>query len=136
MGFASFGLTHQEENSAIKELIDTFPAMRSTTAEQVLQLTYQSEYGIFNHNQTNVPPLAPVKLHPKEDVVEGGSLYTHIRKFFHYRIHKHFGLGLMEFFELPPHVVELIYDIIQYDTLGGERTHRELERQLHLDLDE
>lgn len=110
--------------------------MRSTVADQVLQMAYETEYGIFDHESFPDQPLALVKQHDKEDVVEGSALYAHIRKFFHYRMHKHFGVSLPEFLDLPPHVCDLLYDIVQYDTIGGEKEHRNLERQLQLDLED
>lgn len=109
--------------------------MRPTAAEIITLTCYQTEYGIYNHERPDRQrPLALVAYHPKEDVLEGGPLYSHIRRYFNYQIFKHFGLNLTEFLELPPHVVELLYDIARADGVQQGSTARQIQRQLNMDL--
>jgi hypothetical protein len=137
VGFSSFGLNQLNSSSQIDALLRELPAVRSTAAEIITLTCYQTEYGIFNHEQPHPHnPLALVAMHPKEDALEGGPLYSHIRRYYNYQIKKHFGMSLTEFLELPPYVVDLLYDIARADATQQENTHRSVQRQLDLDFHE
>lgn len=117
-------------------LLRELPAVRPTAAEIITLSCYQTEYGIFDHQRASRHrPLALVAMHPKEDVVEGGPLFTHIRKYYHHQVHKHFGLSLSEFLELPPYVAEFLYEIARAEVTQEESRHRSLKKQLDLDFD-
>lgn len=112
------------------------PAVRPTVAEQITLACYQTEYGIFDHEAPHSNrPLAMVAMHDKEDVIEGGQLFSHIRKYHSHRVYKLFGINLIEFLELPPYVVELLYDMAAAEAVRTESTHRKLQQQLDLDFD-
>lgn len=136
VAFSSFGLSRVKEEGQLDALIRELPAVRPTAAEIITLSCYQTEYGIYNHDRLDRRPLSLVAMHPKEDVLEGGPLYSHVRKFFNYRIQKHFGLSLLEFLELPPYLVELLYDIAKADATQQDHTHRDVQRQLNMDLDD
>lgn len=136
MGFSSFGLNKIDEPGQFDALLRELDAVRPTAAQIISLTCYQTEYEIFNHDRPNNRPLALVAHHDKEDVLEGGPLYTHIRQFFNYRLHKLFGISLTEFLEYPPHVVEFLYSIARADVDHQDHTHRDVQKQLNLDLDD
>lgn len=136
MAFSSFGLSRVDKEGQLDALIRELPAVRATAAEVITLSCYQTEYGIYNHDRRDRGPLSLVALHPKENMMEGGPLYQHIRRFFHYRLHKLFGLSLVVFLELPLYVVELLYDIAMADATAQDHTHRDVQRQLNMDFDD
>jgi hypothetical protein len=94
----SFGL-QEIENSKLEDLYMTQGPMRPVVTQMVTRKAYQQDRGICTH-QTN-DPLDLVRLHPKENIIEGGPRRTWQRKFINYRIHLVNGLSINEFFELP-----------------------------------
>lgn len=136
VGFSSFGLNRIEQEGQLDALIRELPAVRATAAEVITLSCYQTEYGIYNHDRYDRGPLSLVAQHPKENSMEGGALFVHIRRFFHYRLSKLFGLSLSEFLELPPFVVELLYEIARADATQQDKTHTEVQRQLNLDFED
>lgn len=137
MAFASFGLREVSKEGQLDGLVRNLPPVRPTTADWLTHICYQTEYGIYDHEKpSRERPLAMVAFHDKEDVLEGGPLYSHIRRFFGYRIGKLFNVSLGEFLSFPLHVVELLYAIGQSDGTQQDRTQRGIARQMHLDLDE
>lgn len=94
----SFGLS-EVDNSRLEDLYLTQGAMRSVVTQMATRKAYQQDRGICTH-QTN-DPLDLVRLHPKEDIIEGGPRRTWIRKFINYRVHQASGLSLIELFEMP-----------------------------------
>jgi hypothetical protein len=94
----SFGL-QEIENSALEELYLSTGAMRPVVTQMVTRKAYHQDRGICTH-QTN-DPLDLVRMHPKENIIEGGPRRTWIRKFINYRIAQFTGMSLNEFFELP-----------------------------------
>lgn len=135
MGFARFGLDKIGTEGQLDALLRELPAVRPTAAEIISLSCYQTEYGIYNHERRDPQrPLALVAMHPKENAMEGNTLFSHVRKFYNYQIYKNFGLSLTEFMELPPHVVELLYDIAQAEATQHESTSREVHRQMNLEL--
>lgn len=94
----SFGL-QDVDNSRLEELYLTMGPMRPVVTQMVTRKAYQQDRGICTH-QTN-DPLDLVRMHPKENIVEGGPRRTWIRKFVNYRLSNITGLSLNEFFEMP-----------------------------------
>lgn len=135
VAFSSFGLHQLNSTGQIDALLRELPAVRATAAEIITLSCYQTEYGIFDHEKPHPhKPLALVAMHPKEDAMEGSTLFSHIRRYYNYQIRKQFGLSLSEFLDLPPYVVDLLYDIAQADATQQENTHRSVQRQLDLDF--
>lgn len=136
MVFSRFGLTHQDEPSQLDTLLRELPAVRPTAAEYIARTSYQTEYGIYDHERLHGhQPLAVVAMHPKEDVIEGGPLFTHIRRYHSHQIYKQFGVSLTEFLELPLHVVELLYAMAEAEATRVESGLRSAQRQMESDLD-
>lgn len=132
-----FGMDKLNQVGQIDVLMRELPAVRPTTAERLSLIAYQTDYGIFDHSSpaARSRPLAMVGVHPKEDTVEGGPIRSHIRRFFNYRIGKHFDLSLKEFFDLEVPVVHFLYEMAESRMANGDSAERELARQLDLDLD-
>lgn len=119
-----FGLDklRQQEPGQLDALLRELPAVRPTTAHRLSTIAYQTEYGIFDHSNPALVkerPLAVVAMHPKEDVIEGGVERSHIRRFFNYRLGETFNLSLKDFFDLPVHVVNFLYELAESSIAHG-----------------
>lgn len=128
-----FGLTQIGQYSEFDTMLRELPAMLPTVTQAVTLACYQSEYGIFEHNNPKVSrdrPLALVAMHDKENVVEGGPQFSYIRRYHSHRIKEHFNLSLLEFFELPPHVVELLLDIASIELERNNVEARKAQQQI------
>lgn len=98
----------------IRELIEKAPKLCSTDAQMVLREAYETTYGIYNHNDKTAPrPLALVAMHPSENATVGSTLYERIDQFVELAVIKHFGLSLIEFFELPTDIAKRVLEIAQ-----------------------
>ncbi|ABY63293.1 hypothetical protein ST201phi2-1p135 [Pseudomonas phage 201phi2-1] len=95
---ATFGLQEVENSELERVYMETGP-MRSVVTQMVTRKAYHRDRGISTHQTDD--PLDLVRLHPKEDIIEGGPRRTWIRKFINYRIGIVTGLGILEYFELP-----------------------------------
>lgn len=93
----SFGL-QEIDNSRLEELYMSQGPMRPVVTQLVTRKAYQQDRGICTH-QTN-DPLDLVRLHPKENIIEGGPRRTWQRKYANYRIKEVWGVNVLEFFEL------------------------------------
>lgn len=94
---ASFGLI-DVDNSELERVYSETGPMRSVVTQMVTRKAYHRDRGICTHQTED--PLDLVRLHPKEDIIEGGPRRTWIRKFINYRIGTVSGLNLLEFFEM------------------------------------
>lgn len=94
----SFGL-QEVDNSNLEELYLTQGPMRPVVTQMVTRKAYQRDRGICTHE--NDDPLDLVRLHPKENIIEGGPRRTWMRKFVNFRISQITGMSLLEFFEMP-----------------------------------
>lgn len=95
---ATFGLKEIDVSELERVYADTGP-MRSIVTQLVTRKAYHRDRGISTHQTDD--PLDLVRLHPKEDIIEGGPRRTWIRKFVNYRIGDVGKVSLLEFFELP-----------------------------------
>jgi hypothetical protein len=77
------------------------PVVRPAIAERLLRTAYQTEYGIFDHPNHGNFPLDCVKLHPKEDFIEGGAVRSNMRKFARLEVGDIFKVSWNEFKDLP-----------------------------------
>lgn len=94
----TFGL-RDVDNSALEKVYAETGPMRSVVTQMVTRKAYHQDRGICTH-QTN-DPLDLVRMHPKENIIEGGPRRTWQRKFLNLRISQITGLSILEFFELP-----------------------------------
>lgn len=74
-------------------------AIRPVTAELVTRKAYQKDYGICDHADDD--PIDLMRLHDKENIIEGGPRRTWQRKYFNYRLGDITRLNILEFFQLP-----------------------------------
>lgn len=120
----------------MQRLQETLPAVSPIHARYFTTMAYQTEFGIFNHQVPHQRPLAPVAFHPKEDALEGSQWFSHIRKYYHYRIGKVFDLSLEEFMDNPPVITDLLYDIAKADATQHTKTATDVQKQMSLDLED
>lgn len=89
--------------------------MSSIEARIALQEQYEQDFGLYNHD-SRPNPLALVSMHPKENVVEAGSLYSLVRRYVMLNVKDTFGLSLAEWLDLPYDMASLIRDICSTET--------------------
>lgn len=108
-----FGLTPQGPTpNELQNTWDTIVAEDTLQAEIVLREAYEMEYDIARHGVRFDPPrpLWGLSLHPKEDVKEGTLFELWVNHFTTSGIKDHYGLNLLEFFELP---IDRAYDLVR-----------------------
>jgi hypothetical protein len=135
VGYLSFGLIDDDAITEMQRLKETLPAVSPIHARLLTTIAYQTEFGIFNHQHDHRRPLAPVAFHDKEDTLEGSQWFSHIRKYYHYRIGKVFNMSLDEFMSQPPVITNLLYDIAKSDATQHEKTATSVQKQMSLDLE-
>lgn len=96
----------------LAEIIRDAPKCTPLEAKELLSKMYETRYGIYNHALAKMPgrqrPLASVAMHDAEDNGKSTRLYNFIGAFFDEGIHKHTGLNLGEFMQMPREITELI----------------------------
>lgn len=109
----------------------------SITARMILQESYETLFGIFNHDAVNVAktrPLALVAMHPKENVAEYSKLYRTVVRYKDHNIQSLFGLNIEQFLDQPLEMVELMFklsvDHIRKDNVRVDAAAKALERQI------
>lgn len=98
----------QEMLNTLKEGID------SVSLKLMLQESYETVFGIFDHNNELAlkhRPLALVAMHPKENPSHYSKMYRTIRRYHKLNIYGTFGMALDRFLEMPHEYVELLFDI-------------------------
>lgn len=96
--FHTFGRIDQETPN-FDALVYELGAVRPVTAELVTRKAYQKDFGICDHEDDD--PIDLMRLHDKENIIEGGPRRTWQRKYFNYRLGDITRLNVVEFFELP-----------------------------------
>lgn len=74
-------------------------ALRPISATLMTRRAYQQDFGICDHDGED--PIDLMRLHDKEDIIEGGPRRTWQRKYFNHRLGDITRLSITEFFELP-----------------------------------
>lgn len=78
------------------------PALVSSDAQLLLRDTYETLYGIYNHEADNpARPLAVMGMHAAEDAHTGSLLYERIEQFGEKEVFQFYGLNLVQFLDLP-----------------------------------
>lgn len=96
-------------DETIYHLLRRTPKLTSTDVQLLLREHYESEFGLYDHAAPNPDePFALVAMHPGEENLAHSLLYERIRLFRILEVHKHYGISLKEFFELPPYLTEEI----------------------------
>lgn len=101
------------------------------------RIAYQTEYGIFDHSDpllSKMRPLALDAMHPKEDYVEGGQVFSYIRRYYNLRVGKEFNMSLKDFMELPYDHAQLILEMASSIMENPSPAQRQVSKQLELDL--
>ena len=110
-----FGVTKdvKRRREQLEHVHATMPSMPPSDAELVTRVLYDQGYGNYTAEQMIERPMAAMGYHPQEDLIEGSYLYSLIRTFHRYEIHKEFGITLTDFLNMPRHVSELIVDMCE-----------------------
>lgn len=97
----------------LDDYLDNAPSQHPITSEISLRYLYDKTYRIHDHESRNSidDPLSLFALHPKENWLEGGSVYRLIRTYSRYSIKDIANISLLEFLELPRHIVSLLCDM-------------------------
>ncbi len=139
MLFPKFGHSQFGLPSPVDRLFEIIPGGLddSYQTQLVLREMYETQYGIFNHDDPineRERPLSIVALHPKENWTKWSRLYRTIRRYDFHDIKGKFGLSLTEFLELPREIVELLFEIsaerANRDQPQIDKAIRELERKI------
>lgn len=93
-------LTTDFGSESIKEALHNIPRLDSIETRIMLQEQYEQDFGIYNHDK-QPRPLSLVSMHPKENTVEAGSLFSLIRRYAMLNVKDTFGLSLTEWLNLP-----------------------------------
>lgn len=137
MLFPKFGHSQFDQPSPVDRLLAAITGGLddSYQTQLVLREMYETQYGIFNHEDPihmRERPLSLVALHPKENTTKWSRLYQTIRRYDLHDIHAKFGLSLPEFLELPRDIVELLFELStersQRSNPNVDRAIRELEK--------
>lgn len=138
MGLNSFGLDRVNKRGQLDVLLRDLPAVRPTSAEIMTRVAYQTEYGIFNHDDPHAAkrrPLALVAMHPKENVMEGSTYLSALRRFYSFKINTTFTISAKDFFDLPVWETEVYFDMAASTMEQAAQRGKKLERQMQMELD-
>lgn len=109
-------------------LVYELGAVRPVTAELVTRKAYHKDYGICEHDGDD--PIDLMRLHDKENIIEGGPRRTWQRKYFNYRLGDITRLNILEFFQLPYSdalfYVEMAESHSVQENLAARNTDREI----------
>lgn len=72
---------------------------------------YQTQYGLYDHDNDNSRPLAVIALLPKEDGLRNDKLKQLIKRYRLHRINEKFNLSLEDFLQLPKNYIELLFEV-------------------------
>lgn len=126
--FHTFGRGEDQDTSHFDELVYEMGAVRPVVAELMTRKAYHRDYGICMHEGDD--PIDLMRLHPKEDIIEGGPRRTWQRRYFNYRLGDITRLSITEFFELP-YSDALFYVEMAESTSVQESIHaRQAERDM------
>lgn len=94
----------------IASALEKAPKMLSSDTQLAMRERYETVFGIFNHDQPNVHPLALVTLRPAENSSKGGAFQRRVKDFMAFDVLKYTGLSLKELMEYPREKVEIIIE--------------------------
>lgn len=103
----------------------------STSAQIVLRASYETAYGIYNHDSAEGDhPLALVMHNWAEDNIVGGRLRERMEAFARNGVGKHFHMSFEEFINQPPYVCDMMLEVCEYlDNIESDTPEmRELRR--------
>lgn len=125
----SFGLRGRPRGGLLEQLQEEAGAIRPSTAEILLREAYLDDYEIrpVGHKPH---PLDIVRLFPKEDVIEGGSVRSLMRKFDRYNIKERWNISWPEFKELPFDEAMYMLEVGEFDMLRRIDEQSKLKRDM------
>lgn len=127
--FHTFGRGELQETHHFDTLVFEMGAVRPVTAELMTRRAYHRDYGICDHADED--PIDLMRLHPKEDIIEGGPRRTWQRKYFNYRLGEITRLNILEFFQLPYSdalfYMEMAESTSVQESIAGRQAARDLQ---------
>ncbi|ARV76751.1 hypothetical protein PHABIO_120 [Pseudomonas phage Phabio] len=103
-------------------------AIRPVTAELVTRKAYHRDYGICDHVDDD--PIDLMRLHDKENIIEGGPRRTWQRKYFNYRLGDITRLNILEFFQLPYSDARFFVEMAESQSVQESITTRQVTREI------
>lgn len=100
-------------------LNNTEGSLDSITTQLLLGESYETLYGIMDHNDPNVykdRPLAAVAFHDKEDYTTHSRLYNTIRRFYRQKMGDFTRMNIVQFLNLPREMVEFLFAFAAEET--------------------
>jgi hypothetical protein len=132
VNFMTFGLSKADDRGPLYKLIVNTGKMDSYTTTLALRECYETQYGIFNHDdplQVKLNPMALVAMHPKEDTYAYSMEHRFMWRFRQYEICKTWGYDLSAFLELPWYQCQAIFRIEQRRAAEQLRKDEEAKRK-------
>jgi len=104
--------------------------MDSITAQVALRETYDETMGFRNYDHPNVSPLELVTDAHAEDVVSRTLFTVYSERYRLNNVHKHYGLSLREFFDLPCEYAEELLELALEASGAESRLMTDIANQL------
>lgn len=124
--YESFGL--DIENDELFELIKDLPKTDILTAKLLLRDTYETTYGIFDH-ETSTHPWDLVLHREKEEVFKYSAYASFIKRYQALDVNSRFGISLSEFLEFDRASVNEIFRICLELASVENAAHESLKNQ-------
>lgn len=113
-------------------MIAQIPKSNSVDSQIIMRDFYENEFGIFPHfNPNKRRPLASVAIHPAEEQIDDSLLEEAIRSYTKRNIRDLYSLNIVEFLDLPMHVVNLLIKIADEAGSQKHQTAMAIERELN-----
>lgn len=113
------------------EMLNKLPKRNSVDAQIIMRDFYENAYGIYPHLKKNGNrPLASVALHPAEELIDDSLLEEAVRSYIARGVRDLYNLSIVEFLELPQHVVNLLVKIADESMSKKHVQASALEREL------
>lgn len=126
--FHTFGRGEDQSTENFDRLVYELGAVRPVMAELMTRKAYHRDYGICDHVDDD--PIDLMRLHPKEDIVEGGPRRTWQRKYFNFRLGDITRLSITEFFQLPYSDAVFFVEMAESESVQENIAQRNAHRSL------
>lgn len=84
--------------------------MLSSDTQLMMRESYETIFGLHDHNQPDVHPLALVTMHSAENTTKGGLFEQRLKDYMSYDVLKYTGITLKDLLQYPRDRVEIIFN--------------------------
>ena len=91
---------------------------------------YETEFGVFDHINTQGRPLASVAFMDIEDTIDGSPMDSIVRTYTSKGIFKLLGINFLDFINLPRDIVELLINVATEEQKKAQPTLDQLNSDL------